>query len=33
MLEKEIEEDIGKSLKDVGIGNYFLNETPIAQEI
>jgi hypothetical protein len=30
---KLVKENIGKILEDIGIGNYFLNQTPIAQEI
>jgi hypothetical protein len=30
---KLLQEKVGIALKDIGIGNYFLNRTPIAQEI
>jgi hypothetical protein len=30
---KLLEENIGETLEDTDIGNYFLNRTPIAQEI
>jgi hypothetical protein len=30
---KLLQENIGKTLEDIGIGNYFLNITPITQEI
>jgi hypothetical protein len=30
---KLLQESIEKTVKDVGIGNYFLNRTPIAREI
>jgi hypothetical protein len=33
MILKLLQEDIGKTLGDIGIGNYFLSRTPIAQEI
>jgi hypothetical protein len=30
---RTIKTTVGKTLEDIGLGNYFLNRTPIAQEI
>jgi hypothetical protein len=33
MLKTTTGKKIGKTLEDIGIGNYFLNKSPITQEI